>query len=66
MIPLCSTMKSFYTVTVFGYKYTCREYRTGLFYTDGRTANWLYMCANDMCTLKGAANIPFDCVEMKQ
>lgn len=65
MTPLCSTVKFFFAVPVFGYKYACNEYRTGLFHTDTKFANWLYMCSSDMCILRDVANIPLECVKMK-
>lgn len=65
MMPLCSTVKSFFTASVFGYKYTCNEYTKGLFYTDSKFTNWLYACTSDMCILRDVVNIPLECVEMK-
>lgn len=49
----------------FGYKYSCNEYRTGLYYTDNKFSNWLYMCTSDMCLLRDVVNIPIECTEMK-
>lgn len=46
MMHLCSTVKSFLSVSGFGYKYTCNAYRTWLFYTDSKFANWLHVCSH--------------------